>query len=82
MRKHELIIGATYAMLVSGKIVPVRLGSPHPLGGWVGENRLTNREVRVRSAQRCRYEMECTPSGQWRPKDVEMARAHKQKWGW
>jgi len=69
MKKSQITLGATYAMLVSGAIVPVRIVGLHRLGGWIGENRITEREVRVRSAQRCRYEMEWH-DGQWRRKQI------------
>jgi hypothetical protein len=43
-----------YAVKVSGNVVPVVLDEEHPKGGWVGTNQETNRQVRIKSAQRLR----------------------------
>ncbi len=54
MRKREIQIGQAYLVKVSGAIVPVRISSEHPAGGWVGQNLKTRREVRIRTAGRLR----------------------------
>ena len=54
MKKAEVKIGETYAVKVSGQIAPVVIDEVHPAGGWVGTNQETNRQVRVKSAQRLR----------------------------
>ncbi|WP_396452652.1 winged helix-turn-helix domain-containing protein [Actinomadura sp.] len=58
MKKDEVKIDGTYLVKVSGGVVPVRItgekwqGEKHV--GWVGVNTLTNRSVRIKSAQRLR----------------------------
>jgi hypothetical protein len=65
MKKDEVKVGSTYAMAVSGKVVAVRIveekwtGDKHT--GWTGVNTMTNRPVRIRSAQKLRREI--TPGG-------------------
>ena len=54
MKKAEVILGATYTVKVSGKLVGVRLVSESRHGGWDGINTVTNRVVRIKSAQRLR----------------------------
>ena len=54
MKKAEVKVGETYAVKVSGNVVPVVIDEEHPNGGWVGTNQETNRQVRVKSAQRLR----------------------------
>jgi hypothetical protein len=54
MKKAEVKVGETYAVKVSGKVAPVVIDEAHPNGGWVGTNQETNRQVRVKSAQRLR----------------------------
>lgn len=57
MKKSQVTIGKTYAVKVSGKIVPVRLDSVSPYGGWNATNMHTKREVRIRSAAKLRREI-------------------------
>jgi len=54
MKKAEVKVGETYAVKVSGNVVPVVIDEEHPNGGWVGTNQETNRQVRVKSARRLR----------------------------
>jgi len=54
MKKKDVVIGETYVVKVSGKLVPVRIERESPFGGWVGWNRLTRREVRIKTAARLR----------------------------
>jgi len=60
MKKSEVQIGKTYTAKVSGFVVPVRIVSESPHGGWVGINILTHREVRIRTAARLRREIDPT----------------------
>ena len=60
MKKSEVKIGKTYTAKVSGFVVPVRIESESPHGGWLGRNILTKREVRIRSAARLRREIDPT----------------------
>lgn len=55
MKKKDVVVGATYAVKVSGKIVPVRVYATHHAGGWYGLNTYTDREVRIRTAGRLRH---------------------------
>ncbi len=58
MKKDEVKIDGTYLAKVSGGVVPVRITAEKWQGdkhvGWVGVNTLTNRSVRIKSAQRLR----------------------------
>jgi len=60
VKKSEVQIGKTYTAKVSGFVVPVRIVSESPHGGWVGINILTHREVRIRTAARLRREIDPT----------------------
>jgi hypothetical protein len=57
MKKADVKTGSTYAVKVSTHVVPVRITSESPHGGWVGVNTVTGREVRIRGAQRLRREL-------------------------
>ncbi|HOI56351.1 MAG TPA: winged helix-turn-helix domain-containing protein [Phycisphaerae bacterium] len=54
MKKNVVKIGGTYAAKVSGKVVPVRIESTNPHGGWDGVNRITGKKVHIKSPQRLR----------------------------
>ena len=54
MKKAQVIIGETYVAKVSGILAPVRIDSVCSYGGWNGINAKTNRQVRIKSAQRLR----------------------------
>jgi hypothetical protein len=54
MKKNEVKIGTTYRVKVTGKIAEVRITGENPRGGWDGINVVTNRHVRIKSAQRLR----------------------------
>ena len=54
MKKSEVKIGQTYRVKVSGNICDVRITGENPHGGWDGVNVTTNRQVRIKSAQRLR----------------------------
>jgi hypothetical protein len=54
MKKRDIKIGETYLAKVSGKLVPVRIASESPHGGWNAVNTTTGREVRIRTAARLR----------------------------
>lgn len=58
MKKNEVVIGKTYRMKVSGKMTRVRVNKESVHGGWYGTNVLTNREVRIHTAQKLRYEVD------------------------
>jgi hypothetical protein len=54
VKKDEIKIGETYTAKVSDKVVPVRLDKENPRGGWDATNLVTNKQVRIKSAQRLR----------------------------
>jgi len=57
VKKDEVKIGETYTAKVSDKVVPVRIDKERPAsggGGWDATNLVTNKPVRIKSAQRLR----------------------------
>lgn len=54
MKKNDVKVGETYRVKVSGSMADVRITGENPHGGWDGVNVLTNRKVRIKSAQRLR----------------------------
>ena len=58
MKKASVQIGHTYNVKVSQTMAKVKITGESPYGGWVGTNLHTGREVRIRSAQRLRSEVE------------------------
>lgn len=54
MKKDEVKIGETYTAKVTDKVVPVRIDNENPRGGWDATNLVTNKQVRIKSAQRLR----------------------------
>jgi hypothetical protein len=61
MQKHNVQIGTTYIVKVSGMLAKVRITREHPRGGWYGTNLATGREIRIRTAARLRSEVK--PAG-------------------
>ena len=57
MQKHNIKVGSTYIVKVSGTLAKVRLTREHPRGGWYGTNLATGREIRIRTAARLRSEV-------------------------
>ena len=57
MQKHNIKVGSTYIVKVSGTLARVRLTREHPRGGWYGTNLATGREIRIRTAARLRSEV-------------------------
>jgi len=57
MKKAEIQIGHVYRARVSGKLAGVRIKSESPYGGWNAVNIVTQRDVRIKSAARLRYEI-------------------------
>lgn len=56
MKSADVSLNTTYHVLVSNRIVPVRLVRRHSSGyGWIGRNLITRREVYIRTAARLRY---------------------------
>ena len=57
MQKHNVKVGTTYIVKVSGTLAKVRLTREHARGGWCGTNLATGREIRIRTAARLRSEV-------------------------
>lgn len=57
MKKAQIQIGKTYRAKVSGKLANVRITGECLYGGWDGINTDTGRTVRIKSAQRLRFEV-------------------------
>lgn len=54
MKKSEVEIGGVYVAKVSDRLVRIRITRESPHGGWEAWNLITNRAVRIKSAQRLR----------------------------
>jgi len=54
MKKHQVKVGTTYRVKVSGSVQDVSITGENPHGGWDGVNVATKRAVRIKSAQRLR----------------------------
>jgi hypothetical protein len=57
MQKHNVKVGTTYIVKVSGTLAKVRITREHPRGGWYGTNLATGREIRIRIAATLRSEV-------------------------
>ena len=55
MKKRDVRLGISYAVLVSGRIVPVRIDEEHARKGWMGTNMRTGCRVHIRTAARLRW---------------------------
>jgi len=56
MKKHEVKIGGTYVAKVSQRLTTVRITGESHYGGWDAVNTKTGRAIRIKSAQRLRYD--------------------------
>jgi hypothetical protein len=54
MKKDDIKLGGTYMAKVTDRVVPVRLDRENPRGGWDATNLVTNKQIRIKSAQRLR----------------------------
>ena len=54
MKKKDVCIGGVYLAKVSGRLAKVRITGESRFGGWDAVNCETNRQVRIRGAQRLR----------------------------
>ena len=57
MQQDQVQIGKTYAAKVTDKLAPVRIDSENEHGGWNATNLRTNKQIRIKSAQRLRNEI-------------------------
>jgi hypothetical protein len=62
MKKDEIKVGGTYLAKVTDRVVPVRLDRENARGGWDATNLVTNKQVRIKSAQRLRGPAERSPA--------------------
>ena len=58
MKKDQVQIGRTYVAKVSGQIARVRIDAVNRYGGWDATNVATRRSIRIKSAQRLRWEVQ------------------------
>ena len=56
MKKDDVMVGATYVAKLGGKLTRVRIERESPYGGWAAVNAETGRRVRIKTAQRLRFE--------------------------
>ena len=63
MQKHNVKVGSTYIVKVSGTLAKVRITREHERGGWYGINLATGREIRIRTAARLRFEVPSSAPG-------------------
>ena len=54
MTKDEIKIGGTYLAKVTDRVVPIRIDAENRHGGWDATNLVTNKQIRIKSAQRLR----------------------------
>ena len=64
MKKDEIKVGGTYLAKVTDRVVPVRLDRENARGGWDATNLVTNKQVRIKSAQRLRGPADRTAGSQ------------------
>lgn len=75
MKQKDVVLHHVYAVKVGGRVVPVKLMREvsRKTAGWTGLNLLTNREVRIKTAAKFRFELhQCPglpsqPCGKWIP---------------
>ncbi len=54
MKKNEVKVGGVYLAKVTNKVVPVKITSENPSGGYQGLNLKTGKKIKIKSAQRLR----------------------------
>jgi len=79
MKKNEIEVGGVYSAKVSGNIVPVRIDSESPRGGWEATNLKTKKSVRIKSAQRLRGKAATWPGKKMPPEDAKAVHAAGQE---
>ena len=50
MKKDDVKIGENYMAKVTNSVVPVRIDTEKPNGGWDGKNLATGRKIHIKSA--------------------------------
>ncbi len=56
MKSQEVKVGKTYQAKITGRVTEVRITGVNRHGGWDAVNVMTNRKVRIKSAQKLRAE--------------------------
>jgi hypothetical protein len=79
MKKDEIKIGGTYLAKVSDEVVPVRIDAENTHGGWDATNLLTDKKVRIKSAQRLRCPANRNGSAQVQPEVQAPTDGNKKK---
>jgi hypothetical protein len=79
MKKDEIKVGGTYLAKVSDKVVPVRIDAESAHGGWDATNLLTDKKVRIKSAQRLRCPANREGSAQVQPEVQASTDGDKKK---
>lgn len=54
MKTKHIHLGEIYCATISGKKTEVKIIEESPLGGWIGINLLTKRNVRIKSGRKLR----------------------------
>jgi hypothetical protein len=82
MTKDQIQIGNTYTAKVTDKVVPVRIDAEHPSGGWTATNLVTNKKVRIKSAQRLREKVKANADAApaKRPVKKKLTAAEREAW--
>ena len=75
MKKSDVKIGGVYVAKVTNKLVQVRIDAESRHGGWDATNLVTNKKVRIKSAQRLRDEAPKASGRRAKPAEVEVATA-------
>jgi hypothetical protein len=78
MQRDQIQIGNTYTAKVTDKVVPVRIDAEDPNGGWTATNLVTNKKVRIKTAQRLREEVRADTAAVKRPVRKKLAAAERQ----
>lgn len=71
MKKKEVVIGNHYVAAVSGKETVIKITGESRFGGWDAFNLQTSRTIRIKSAQRLRYEVIRNDEGKFIHKDMK-----------
>lgn len=73
MKSKDIAISGTYLAKVGANVVVVRIDRESAYGGWDATNLVTNRRIRIKSAQRLRCPANRTGSAQARTEIFQAA---------
>lgn len=57
MKRKDIVVGEVYLVLVSDKLSPVIIKSLDSIIGWHGCNLATKKDVRIKTAAKCRKKL-------------------------